>query len=274
MQRGLPMTDELLTKKIDAFGSEMENLTNLLVAKHFQIGCDNNGQLFHYTSPKASKAIIASQTFRASFIRSTSDPLEFAPTFVTCRDWLCFKSGAWTKPEFPYVMFKHFNDEAQDLTVRYYFISLTTETNNSHLINTYGQKILKFSFTDSEDSIRHYSIKCRYETNPESFVEGILTEWRDHCLIPLVNKYKIEANLIQEQWFIPYMHLSQTLAIGVKQLAFSSEKETRLVFTLRNPDIKENWRGARKKKKIHKFSFREYLPVHLNKIGYLVSAVN
>lgn len=86
--------------------------------------------LFHYTSSASANAIVKSQIFHASFITTTSDPLEFTLPMVSIRNWITTGTNLLGYEDDSCEMikiFKFFNDESRDPTLRPYFISLCDE---------------------------------------------------------------------------------------------------------------------------------------------------
>jgi len=118
------------------FSDLIEARTNALVSNKFGYPLKDPHDLYHFTKQESGDLIVGSQSFWASFIRSTSDTLEFALPLSHCRDWLCLGNNLldFSNSGFPAALFSHFNEQANDPIARYYFISLTENQNSAHHI--------------------------------------------------------------------------------------------------------------------------------------------
>ncbi|MFV3409686.1 hypothetical protein ACNH6C_13825 [Bdellovibrio bacteriovorus] len=230
---------------------------------------------YHYTSNESSQKIIASQQFKMSFIRSTSDPLELSLILATCRDALCFTEN-WDGSVFPKELFKHFNDEALDPIVRPYFISMTESPSEPFLMNNYGGAVIEFSadcdFVDTKGLFadRFRVIKCRYENDLKKFVEDQISRWGAEVLSPTLKEFGIQSHLVDiNSWHFALMEFCFTLALGLKSKAYFPEKEHRLLFIPRDPDVSMEF-YVRRSLHPSKSRFerqREYLTLNLSKCG-------
>jgi len=257
------------------FQNEVGHATEELLAKHFNITHLVNSPLYHYSDNVKIQSIIENQVFNASFIRSTSDSLEFVYPLSYCRDWHCIKNVFFDFKNFPTNLFKHFNEQAVYPIARPYFISLSENSNSERLISNYGEYKLILKSTNEEkyrERIRIVGsfVKCKYSDNPDKEIHDILNEWQTEIFQPLLIKYQFnnpEKNL--GLWFYILMKLCFTISTSVKQLAYADEKEIRFVAYPRNLDADDVWHNSRVLKPIGTpaTSFREYLPIKLLELG-------
>jgi hypothetical protein len=240
-----------------------------LIRSEFKIEAD---RFYHYTTQAAADAIVATQTFHSSFIRSSSDSLEFSAPMASCRDCVCLTSNFFAHKGFPVALFKHFNDEATAPSARAYFISLSGDPNLAHMKEMYGEVPLEFKLNVDMTEFRSYGffIKCRYVDDTKTEVFRLLKKWKEEVLHRAFVEHKVrDPGLTMKDWFYTLMQFCNTISIGIKQRAFELEDETRIVVFPLNPDAETRWHAHRGVKPLNSKSLikREYLPLNLKNMG-------
>lgn len=272
------MTEE---QNLNLFEDMLLSKTKELITKEFGLADKNAHRYFHYTSNKSYKKIIASQRFNASFIRSTSDPLEFSLPLSICRDWICSGNTFLNFSKFPTNLFKHFNKEAMDPSIRYYFISLSTNNNSEHLKSMYGNNIIEFDLKSFPDSLDSFGLiyKCKYVKNADfhSEVITLLEKWRD-LFDASIKEYSIsKPENLMYIWFYIFMQFCHAISLSIKQDPFKDEEEIRLLVVC-NAKLKTEteWHKKKISSCISKQTLlrREALPLKINKLGINISGIH
>lgn len=234
-----------VNKNEELFESALLAETEQLIRAEF--GAGDLGPCFHYTSLDSMAKIYDSKTFWASFIRSTSDPLEFALPLSACRDWLCIEQKFLSFPNFPTRLFHHFNEQANDPIARYYFISISADSKNKHLKDLYGDGILKFDLStlSSDFDANGMMLKCRYVENIESEVFNLMEKWRD-LFDSKVNEFSIEKpEQKMKIWLYIFMRYCHSISLGLKKKSFENECELRIVLVSRDASSDSTWHTPR-----------------------------
>lgn len=241
--------------------------TQELVREEFPI---NSKCFYHYTNKNAAEAIVLNQSFHASFIRSTTDALEFAYPMAACRDILCRTHDFFSNVSKKLV--KNLNEEASDPTARPYFISLSGEPNSDYLKSEYGDHIVEIiNNTESTDfKIYGFFINCKYVADVKGEVRRLLQKWQIKALNKALSEHKVsDPQKRIMDWFYTLMQFCHTISLGIKQDSFQDEKETRIVVIPLTPDENIDWHDSRDTKPLSTKSLlnREFLPVKLNAMG-------
>jgi hypothetical protein len=262
-------------EQIQQFSNLVENETNNLIEKEFGFSGDRDQILYHFTSDHNANLITQSQNFWASFIRSTSDPLEFSLPLSYCRDWLCFGNNLFdfSASGFPANMFIHFNEQAIDPIARYYFISLTEDPHSPHHKQLYGKSTIEFHFGKPTPEIKEHLmiLKCKYPSDMKMEVHRILLEWKT-MFHRLIKEQKIASNQLPENaWFYMFMRLCHMCALCLKQDSFKDEKEVRIVLVPKKDDIDKGSsfyeKRATRPVSAGSLLVREYLPLKLTALA-------
>lgn len=265
-------------QEIDKFSNLIEQKTNALIKEKFGYSLELNSNLYHFTNDHNGQIILDSQSFWASFIRSTSDSLEFSLPLSHCRDWLCIENELFDfSKNFPAKLFSHFNEQAIDPIARYYFISLTENSNSPHHVEMYGNCTLKFTFTNFPEGIADYFmvLKCHYSADVKQEIKNFLMEWKN-VFVSALNEINISVEkLPHNSWFYMFMRYCHMCSLCIKQSAFQDEKEIRIVFVPKKNEIDvgcsfHDKRGTRSISK-NSFLLREYIPLNLKSLGITVS---
>lgn len=254
--------------------------TDQFIANKFAILREPTGTWYHYTSLETLKTIVNSQTFRASFIRATSDPLEFALPLSACRDWACTSKKFFNFQNFPAELFKNFNDQARNAIPRPYFVSFCKEPDSSRLKSCYGDGIVEVITSEDNRPIAFEDfgqlIECKYVADTSKEIFRIMDEWKDKIFYPVVEIVNIkqpEDPAIMPTWFYIFMKLCLTISLAIKQDTYVSEEEVRLVVYSKDPDADHGWHDKRGFRPLSEKDrlYHEYLPLKLNKIGFVAS---
>lgn len=261
----------------DPFEDTLLEETKGFIGKEFGIEeSDLQRPIFHYTSRISAIQIVNTHIFHASFIRSTSDSLEFALPFSFCRDWLCFSKKFFCFNNFPTKFFLHFNEQAIDPQSRRYFLSACFNENSSHLKQMYGTSIVKMDISSLAPNFSDSAaiLKCRYSKDIKTEVENILDRWKTTIFDPTVATFKIQIPEQQmTRWLYIFMHLCHSLSLVLKQDAFRNEDEVRISVVSRSIDEDTLWHCPRNIKRASARSLitREFLPLKLDGLGIKVS---
>jgi len=272
------MTEE---QDVNLFENTLLSKTKELIIKEFGLADKNAHRYFHYTSNKSYRKIITSQIFNASFIRSTSDSLEFSLPLSICRDWICFGNTFLKFSKFPTNLFKHFNEQAIDPSVRYYFISVSTNNNSEHLKSIYGKNIIEFDLKNFPDSLDSFGLiyKCKYIKNADyrSEVITLLEKWRDIFDAAIMECKISNAENLMSTWFYIFMQFCHAISLSIKQEPFKDEEEIRLLVVC-NADLKTEteWHKRKISTRISKQTLlrREALPLKINNLGIKISGIH
>lgn len=243
-----------------------------LIGEEFRIDAK---RFFHYTNEASSTAIMDNQTFLSSFIRSSSDSLEFAAPMAACRDCVCLTDNLFVHERFPISLFKHFNEEACTPSAKAYFISLSGNSNSAHLRSMYGDCVLEFDVNIDPTDFSSYGffIKCKYVDDTRAEVFRLLRKWKNEVLERAFMEHKIrDPNAVMKDWFYTLMQFCNTISVGIKQKAFELEDEIRVVIFPLTPDICTSWHQPRALKPFNgnngnSLIMREYLPLNLKAMG-------
>lgn len=266
----------------DQFSERIEEETNKLIEECFSYKVDEGDVLYHFTSEVGAKMIIASNSYWASFIRSTSDTLEFALPLSICRDWLCFEDNLYSfksQKVFPDALFAHFNEQAINPIARYYFVSLTPDAKSEHHLKCYGRQAIEFKFGTGPAELKDFMmiLKCIYPEDFNKEIHSLLNKWRD-VFYRVVAELKIEASdLPNEAWFYMFMRFCHMISLCLKQKSFQDEKEVRIVVVPNQKfiDQSDKFHGKRNVTMPWDKSLlvREYLPLKLNEMGISISLI-
>ncbi len=247
----------------------------VLIRNEFKIEAK---RFFHYTDETSAEAILNTQTFHSSFIRSSSDSLEFSNPMAACRDCVCLTQNFFGFQKFPFELFKHFNEQAIDPSARAYFISLSGNSKSTHLQSMYGNARLEFKLNTEITDFKSYGflINCKYVDDTKTEVFRLLKRWRDEVFERALRENGIQdAQPTMNDWFYTLMQFCNTISVGIKQRAFENEQETRVVTFSKNPDLETDWHKPRGTKPIAPYSKslikREFLPLNLNAMGIIVA---
>jgi hypothetical protein len=225
---------------------------------------------YHYTTKQRATAISQSGIFQASFIRSTSDPLEFALPMSFSRNWICNKNKTSNYMKNTVTLFPFLNGEIKSPKIRPYFMSMTL-AESDYLKFRYGGTTLKFQYNKSHPvQVAGMLLKCHYPPDPQKEVINLLDKWNEEVFIPICAKYsKIPDEQIPYSFFV-FMKVANTIALATKQPEYKEEDEVRFALFPKSPDTDYEWHAARKMEGIEEFSPREYLPLKLNSMGITV----
>lgn len=234
---------------------------------------DNSyGTYYHYTKPEIIEAIIQNKEFRASFIRSTSDPLEFVHSMTICRDWLCNEANSLGINLKQDAVFKYFNDEAILPKIKPFFISAVDSPNSQYHLDTYGSGIL--AITQNEDkgkSSNGYVLKCMYKPELKKTVHGYLKKWSQEILIPVAKKNSINLSSDLESWFHQFIFICHSISLTMKEHRFSKDNEIRYVFFYHNNSIGPDIGALTVKTELSEgFVVRTYLPLPIEDLGFSI----
>jgi hypothetical protein len=247
---------------------DFETKTNEWLESHLGFKSGLVGDFYHFTSHESAKAIVDSKTFRASFIRSTSDPLEFALPLSICRDWMVDGAGLFKFPNYPGAIFKHFNEIAVEPHLRPYFIS-TSGVDNEDLKKLYGDTAVKLS-CDGKQQL--FSVQCRYISDPKKEITALLDDWISFTKIKNSNFSGQSGTQYLMKNFHTFMQVFYIISLSTKSAAFHYEKETRFVLLKTTPDDTCELHAARTSVCLApQFQHKEYLPVHLEACGVKTS---
>lgn len=268
-----PQHNDDKSSNLSIFENTLKNKTDSFLENIFVITKTFDEPLYHYTSPESADSIIKSQQLRLSFIRSTSDPLEFALPLAECRNYLCIHTLA-EKSEFPLELFKFLTNESIDPKARAYFMSFTHSPNLAHHKKMYGSSSIVLKKTELFNEINFqksfFFIKCRYENDIRSFVYKTISRWIDEIYKPTAAEHG-ENNSIKNlnDMFWVLMKLCHTISLGTKSDAFKEEEEYRLILHSPDVDSKQNIHSSRKQKIAdNKWSpSKEYIILNLKKAG-------
>lgn len=261
------------TFNYEEFEKNLLSKTDEFLSKIFVIRKSFESPLYHFTSKENADSIIKSQQLRLSFIRSTSDPLEFALPLAECRDYLCIHTRI-DESEFPVELFKFFNSEAVNPDARPYFMSFTYNPKSLHHKKMYGTSSIVVSPKDNFDVAsfekNFFFIKCIYKENIGAFAHNTIQNWFEKILKPTAGPHSTEdlnKILIRAFWIL--IKICHTISLGTKAHAFKEEDEYRLVLYSQDVDLKQNIYSSRKQKKAgDRWSpAKEYIILNLKKAG-------
>lgn len=251
------------------FEKSIHDRTEQLIRQEFPVSAN---RFFHCSSEATIAVIVNTQTFWASFIRSTSDSLEFSAPMAACRDAICIKNQVFQFQKFPIKLFQHFNEEACEPTARPYFISLSGNRQSSHLQAMYGAFNCEFELTSGSPEFQGngYFIGIKYVSDIKAEAFRLLNEWRDKVLQTSLSDHGIKDGLSRmNEWFYTMMLFCNSISLGIKEDAFAQEEETRIVVFPKDPDAVTPWHDKRGVRPLQKKSLvnREYLPIKFNALG-------
>ena len=240
-----------------------------LIHEEFEI---NAARFYHCSNQDAIDAITSTQTFRASFICSTSDSLEFSAPMAACRDFVCLANEIFQFPNFPFNLFKHFNEEAVEPTARPYFVSLSGNAQSAHIQSMYGTSQCEFELKTGSVNFEGtgYFMGVKYVDDIKAEVFRLMKRWQNEVLFQSFEDHGVKYDLQRmSDWFYTMMLFCNTISIGIKQKAFELEEEARIVVFPRTPDAVTKWHDPRATRPLSKNSLiaREYLPLKLDAMG-------
>lgn len=256
---------------LNDFEKSLNTDSDKVIKEAFTFGAPD-GNLYHYTRESSAISIVNSQEFRASFIRATSDPLEFTSNLVQCRNWLCSDSTSLAFSEFPFQLFSFFNQQATSPSIRPYFCSFTENEDSYFLKNMYGDTRIHLKKGASPLFARTpFLIKCKYEIAPKDFIYSTLDIWAQECLERNLKLYGLTILNTKKIWLPKLMQISFVLSLALKDPYFSREEEWRYIAMPDDPNVESTWH----KKRFQQFSIvqdheslTEYLPLKMNQLGF------
>lgn len=258
---------------LEQFSKSLEEQTGLLLTELFGFKITAGNSLYHFTSHAIALQISSKQSFWASYIRSASDILEFAYPLSICRDWLCIDKRLFSFTGFPFKLFCHFNEQAQDPVARYYFVSLTEDPSSNHHCSMYGETAMKLKFSKFPSDLKDYVmlLRCKYSENPKEEIYTLLDKWK-LMLDSEFDKFNLDPLYVgNEAWLYMFMRFCHMCALCIKQHAFSEEKEIRLIFVPKTEQIDSDQKYHEKRAvrplKASSLIGREYIPLKLNALG-------
>lgn len=219
------------------FGRATQKWINSHIPQHVQLP----NRIFHYTKAEYAKSIIDQQEVRASFIRSTSDPLEYALPLSEVRDWVCFSGELWDHFTDPTNLFCHFNllAENPDPKIRPYFVSMVKEPNKK-VAKLYGETCLEINAKTSDQSnyeISGFFLEVIYPEDMRQHIQQLLRSWRDEVLHPVREEYsRMDERDFTITTFPSWMRVFQTIPLFIKKKIYDHEKEVRLIIFPGDPD--------------------------------------
>lgn len=252
---------------INSFVKELHSKNEVLIKEVFRLTDEFDTSLYHYTNSKACKEILESKCFHASLLTSTSDPLEFCGPFTYCRNWLCTSGNFINYPEFPLVLFQHFNREAIYPDNPAYFISFSKNDKNNFLKKAYGENVIRF---ECNEKLKFALIlECLYTDDVNRTIAELLARWRIENFEPAARKYKIAHPMeYLKDWLHTLIGFCNFISIGIKDKMFQEEAETRIIFfPFTYPEQLPGYFGEKDTKSVRENSLlvREYIPINLNK---------
>ncbi len=254
--------------------TEFNSLTDTWLESNLGISQTWVEPLFHFTSSKNSNSIVESQIFWASFIRSTSDPLEFVLPLSEVRDWVCFSRQLFSNFDDPYNFFNHFNELAENppTQIRPYFISMVKEPND-HLMKRYGNSIIKVVNQQAVDFKKTiFMVPINYYENVQLEIRRLLMDWRNNVLLKAQNQFnEIPENQFVKETLYLWMKTFSMLALSIKKNVYRPEQEVRIVAFAGTPDENTSWFDKRiiNPSDTPEFGFprKEYLPIKIGALG-------
>jgi hypothetical protein len=229
--------------------------------------------LLHYTDADAAKSIVEYQRFHASFIRSTSDPLEFVLPLSEVRDWVCTNGNLFYNFDRPDNLFKHFNElsENPDSRIRPYFISMVKKPSD-HLKKQYGGTAIELRESNEANTIiPGLLIPIAYPENIETHVSLLMKDWQRTVLHKVRERFSaVPERTYVDTTFHLWMKAFIVTALSVKKSAYKNEDEVRLVVLPGRPDQSTSQCDSRviiPSDKEPGLPRREYLPVKLSELG-------
>lgn len=265
--------------KLPEYEVQFNTETDVWLKSNLGIVQDFQEPLYHLTKSVSAESIVNSQIFRASFIRSTSDPLEYVLPLSEIRDWVCFSHQLWSNFEKPQDLFDHFNELATNPlpAIRPYFISMVKKP-NIHLRERFGNSIVEIK-KERENPFNQSSflVPITYCDNVQGSVWNLLRNWRNTVLLKIKEIYPEvpERDFVKTTFYL-WMKLFSMLGSSVKKNVYKSEQEVRLVFFSGTPDKDSTWFNKRiivpSDMELGK-PRSEYLPIKLNELGLKANLV-